>query len=510
MSRRALLALAGGTVAGFGSIPLSQGSALTNAKESRAVITGDYLLDFDAVGLAELVRAGEVTPLALIQAAIGRITALEGRINAMTTLTTERAIKLAPGIPVDSVFAGVPTVLKDLVDFGGVRRTNGSLLSLANVPNESVKYVKAMETAGLNILGMTNTPEFASLALTDNVAFGATRNPWSLEHSAGGSSGGSAAAVAAGYVPLAHGTDGGGSNRIPASCCGVLGMKPSRYRQVSGEGDGGHMLLRTHQCLSRTVRDSATLLAATENHQNQAGYPPVGLVTGQNKRRLRIAYSVNNCFGEAPQTGVREVLEKSAMLCQSLGHEIEEVRNPLDGEALFAALESIMLVGMPSLLAMVEKLSGRPAEEAGILSPATVAIGRYGSRFTGEDYQKGIAYMDRIAEEFSGFFTSYDVWLTPVMSMETPKIGWVDPHSSGSKVIERNRQMLAYTAAANGLGAPAMSVPLFHSSVSSLPVGSQFLAAPGDDRTLYELAYELEAAQPWADRWAPNSAKFIA
>ena len=169
-----------------------------------------------------------------------------------------------------------------------------------------------------------------------------------------------------------------------------------------------------------------------------------------------------------------------------------------------------MLVSMPGLLAMVEKLSGKPAEEAGLLSPAMVAMGRYGARFTSEDYERGIAYMERLAEEFIGFFASYDVWLTPVMSMETPKIGWVGPNSTGPELIERNRRILAYTAVANGIGAPAMSVPLFHSSGSGLPIGSHFIAAPGADRTLYELAYELEAAQPWAERWAPNSAKFIA
>ena len=349
ISRRALLALAGGTMAGIGSVALTGAAAAAGSNGGHAATpdAGDNLLDYDAVGLAELVRTGEVTPRALVQAAARRITALDGGLNAMTTLTTERALDLAARIPADSVFVGVPTALKDLVDLGGVRRTNGSLMSLANVPKESVNYVKAMEKAGLNILGMTNTPEFASLALTDNLAFGATRNPWSLEHSVGGSSGGSATAVAAGYVPLAHGTDGGGSNRIPASCCGVLGMKASRYRQVSGEPDGGQLLLRTHQCLSRTVRDSAALLAATENQQNQAGYPPVGLVTGPGKRRLRIAYSANNCFGEAPEAGVGEVLDRTAKLCRSLGHEVEAVTNPLDGEELFDALESIMLVGMP-------------------------------------------------------------------------------------------------------------------------------------------------------------------
>lgn len=502
ISRRKLLAVAAGTAGTWALMPAP-------AWSTPAVSLSSDLLDYDALGLAKLIREGQVSQREVLQAAIARINSIDSTLNAMTTLTFDRALDNSASISKDSVFAGVPTVFKDLVDVAGVRRTSGSRMFLANVPTASVEYVKAVEAAGLNMLGMTNTPEFASLALTDNLAFGATRNPWSLEHSVGGSSGGSAAAVAAGYVPLAHGTDGGGSNRIPASCCGVLGMKASRYRQVSGEPDGGQLFLRTHQCLSRTVRDSAALLAATENQQNQAGYPPVGLVTGPGKRRLRIAYSANNCFGEAPQAGVGEVLDRTAKLCRSLGHEVEAVPNPLDGEALFDALESIMLVGMPGLLAMVEKLSGRPAEEAGILSPATVAMGRYGARFTREDHDRGVVYLERLAVEFSDFFTRYDLWLTPVIPMETPAIGWMGPNSTGPEFIERNRRILAYTAVANGIGAPAMSVPLFNSSASGLPIGSHFMAAPGADRTLYELAYELEAAQPWAERWAPSSAKYF-
>lgn len=470
----------------------------------------DELLNHDGVGLAQLIRTGQLSSRELLEAAIGRIYALDDELNAMTTLTFQRALGRADQIPVDSVFGGVPTVFKDLIDIAGVRRSSGSRLQLANVPKASVDYVKAVERAGLNMLGMTNTPEFASLALTDNLAFGPTRNPWSLEHSAGGSSGGSAAAIAAGYVPLAHGTDGGGSNRIPASCCGVLGMKPSRYRQVSGEADGGQMFLRTHQCLSRTVRDSASLLAVTEDRSNTAGYAPVGMVQAASKRRLRIAYSVKNCFGEQPEAPVLGVLEKTAKLCESLGHQVEEVLNPVDGEEMFRALEGIMLVGMPSLLGMVENLTGRPAEESGIISPAMVAMGRYANNYTPEDHDKGIAYFNALATRFTGFYEQYDVWLTPVLPIETPPLAYVGPNMNSSVLIERNQRLLSYTAVANGIGAPAMSVPLFQSAVSGLPIGSHFMAAPGADRTLYELAYELEAARPWADRWPPHSARFKA
>ncbi|NCF20683.1 MAG: amidase, partial [Haliea sp.] len=250
ISRRALLTLAGGTIAGLGAGPVLAGASVVEKNAMATAVTQDLeLLRHDGIGLAALVRKGQVTPQLLVQATARRIAALDNDLNAITTLSVDRALNFASSVSSRSTFAGVPTLVKDLVDVGGVRRTNGSLMNLAYVPEESVDYIKAMENAGLGVMGMTNTPEFASLALSDNLAFGATRNPWSLEHTAGGSSGGSAAAVAAGYVPLAHGTDGGGSNRIPASCCGLLGMKPSRYRQLSGEADGGHLFLRTHQCL---------------------------------------------------------------------------------------------------------------------------------------------------------------------------------------------------------------------------------------------------------------------
>ena len=464
------------------------------------------LLDYDAVGLAHLIRNKSVSAKEVIEASIARIDALDGSINALTTRTFERALSRVGDLPSGTVFEGVPTLLKDLIDLGGVRRTNGSLLHLANVPKKSVAFVEAMERAGLSILGMTNAPEFASGALTDNVAFGATHNPWDLSCNSGGSSGGSAAAVAAGYVPLAQGTDGGGSNRIPASCCGIFGMKASRYRQLSGEADGGHYFLRTHQCMSRTVRDSAALLAATENPSNSAGYQPVGLVEGPAKRRLRIAVSIENSFGEQPDKTVAEAIYRTIKLCESLGHEVIALPNPVAGEQLFSASEGIMLAPMPSLIAQVESLVGGPAETSGLLTQATVDMTRYSQRLPKDARQNGLVYFDQLTREFGQFFAKYDLWLTPTIPIEPPKNGYLSHDTPFDLALIRNRQLLSYTMTANGVGAPAMSVPLFQSSATGLPIGSHFMAAPGNDRMLYELAFELEAAQPWAQRWAPHSA----
>ena len=476
--------------------------------QARLPLPADDLLNFDAVGLAQLIRQGELSAQEVVEASIARIEALEPAINALTTRNFSAALARAPKIDASTVFAGVPTLLKDLVDYGGVRRTNGSLLHLTQVPQASVAYVKAMEQAGLNILGMTNTPEFASGALTDNLAFGPTRNPWDLTRNAGGSSGGSAAAVAAGYVPLAHGTDGGGSNRIPASCCGVLGMKASRYRQTSGEADGSHYFLRTHQCLSRTVRDSAALLAVTEALGHPDGYDPVGLIEGPGVKRLRIAVSMENAFGEAPETSVQNVIIKTMQLCEALGHDVIELANPLNGEALFQAAEGITLADLPRLLRYVEFLTGRPAEDAGLLTRATVDVGRYAASLPADARQRGLAYFAELTQNFTPFFDDYDVWLTPTLPIETPSLGYISHDTPFAQAMARNRQLLGYTVASNGIGAPAMSVPLFRSGETGLPVGSHFMAAPGQDRRLYQLAFELEAAQPWAAQWPPLAADY--
>ena len=489
----------------LGGAALSPVAGIASAMPSPTGSLQRQLLEYDAVGLAQLIRAKTISAKEVVNAAITRIDALDEDINALTTETFDRALDRLPDTPPDTLFQGVPTLVKDLIDVGGVRRTNGSRLNLANIPKKSVAYVEAMERAGLSILGMTNTPEFASGALTDNVAFGATSNPWNLTRNAGGSSGGSAAAVAAGYVPLAQGTDGGGSNRIPASCCGILGMKASRYRQVSGEADGGHYFLRTHQCLSRTVRDSAALLAATENPVNRAGYAPVGLVEGASKRRLRIAVSTENSFGEQPEASVLEVLNATVSLCESLGHEVTLVPNSVIGEQMFPAAEGIMLAPMSGLIAQIESISGKRAEETGLLTKSTIDMARYGQSLVKNARQQGVDYFRQLTRDFDRFFDTYHLWLTPTIPIEAPPNGYITHDSAFELALLRNRQLLGYTLIANGIGAPAMSVPLFHSSKTGLPIGSHFMAAPGADRMLYELAFELESAQPWKQRWAPHS-----
>jgi len=469
----------------------------------------DELLNYDALGLAELVRKGEVTPRELVEVTARRIEALDDTINAMTTLTIERALEIAEKISIETVFAGVPFMLKDYIDCTGVRRTDGSSFKLTNVCLNSPDYVKAVEAAGLNLLGMTNLPEFASMVVTDNHAFGPTRNPWDLMRTPGGSSGGSAAAVAAGYTTIVHGTDGGGSNRIPASWCGLLGMKPSRHRMLSGELDDVAPFFRTHQSISRSVRDSAALFALTENTLKNAIYPVVGRIKGPSKRRLRIGLTTKNSFGNEPAPDIKSATEEIAALCEDMGHIITEVPNPINGQAFFQAYTALFLSKFKGMLKPFESLTGKPAEKSGLLTPYTISLLRLAEIFTDSNVEKWEGYMEALTSEIVKFHDQFDVWLTPVTPFESPKIGFFSPDQLYLDIKEKTEEFMSYTALANATGAPAMSVPLSWSKQTGLPIGSHFSAKPGDDQTLYELAFELEEARPWFQQWAPFSAKYV-
>jgi amidase len=243
---------AAATVAGF---PAGQGFAQTRRM--------DELIDEDATGLAVRLRAREFTQAELVETFVRRIEVMNPALNFMTNSAFDRARSKADTIPLDAPFAGVPILMKDMIDIAGLPRTDGSRFMLKNFPKKSVQYVEAVEEAGFNILGQTNVPELASFVITNNDVFGATRNPWNPDYSVFSSSGGSAVAVACGVVPMAHGTDGAGSNRLPPSATGIFGMKPSRRRMRSGEADGGHDIAKTNQMLSRTIRDSALAFSLT-------------------------------------------------------------------------------------------------------------------------------------------------------------------------------------------------------------------------------------------------------
>lgn len=480
--------------------------ASSAAKEAQTQKGPGSLADFarmDAHQIASHIRKGDMTAGEALNQSIAIVNQVNPAINAVVTPAFDMAAERAASMPMDGVLAGVPFLLKDLLDFKGVRCTQGSRLLLENVSETSAPLAEAFEAAGLNVMGKTNTPEFGLLATTEPLALGACRNPWNPEHSTGGSSGGSAAAVASGMVPMAQASDGGGSIRIPASCCGLFGLKPSRGRIVDNSSMPGEIGVRN--VVSRTVRDSALAFSIGEDKGAGAALPTTGLILGPSDRRLKIAFATENYLGDEPDEDVRLALEETASLCESLGHEIIPAKNPVDGEAFINHFLTIWASGPSNLKAMVEQKTGAPAEETGLLEPWTLGLADYFNAKPDGSLAEALSYMARVTGEISEWMSQYDVWLTPVLKSAPPKIGEQAPTVPFETLYERTINYVSYTPLHNATGLPAMSVPLSWNA-AGLPIGSQFAASLGQEATLLALAYELEEARPWKDKWAPTSA----
>jgi amidase len=466
--------------------------------------SGDPFAGLDGVAQAELLRDGEVSAAQLIQAAMQRSAALDPTLNAVVTRSFDRALaRVAHGAP-DGPFAGVPYLLKDLTDWQGVRCTQGSRMLLNHVSAQSPPFVERSEAAGLVVLGKTNTPEFGLLPSTEGLALGVCRSPWDPARSTGGSSGGAAAAVAAGIVPLAEASDGGGSIRIPASCCGVFGLKPSRGRMLADVGPGGPGDLGAHHCVSRSVRDSAWLFALTERSGPDAPFAPVGRVTGPSRRRLRIALATRTYFGNEPDAEVKAATESAARLCAELGHEVVEAAPVISGE-VFAEHFLTLWASGPAQLVEQRGLEPHSAAAAALLEPWTLGLAEEFARKPLGSLEEALVYCGAVERTIDDFFAGVDVWLTPVLTSPPPALGELAPDVPFATLRERCLRYVAYTPVHNVAGTPAMSVPLAWSA-SGLPIGAHFAARRGDEATLLALAYELEAARPWRDRWPRLSA----
>lgn len=497
MDRRQFILGSGATalLAGCGDFSLDRWNKSSNISE---------LAKLDGLGLAEKIRHGELSAREAIETAISHIEMLDGPINAVITRVFERALVRADQGAGKGPFAGVPYLLKDLLDYKGVRLTKGSRSSMNHISDWTPPYVTATEASGLTILGKTNTPEYGLLATTESLFLGACHNPWNLQYSTGGSSGGSAAAVAAGMVPLAQASDGGGSIRIPASCCGVFGLKPSRGRmrqttKLPLPGDIG-----VRHCVSRSVRDSAMLFFYTEIQGNKAILAPTGFVTEPKLKRLKIAFNTKNYFGDEPDPEVKIAIEQTAALCADLGHEIIEVNNPIDGKRFVDAFLTVWASGPAGLKAMIEKQTGKPAEETGLLEPWTLGLAEFFLKKVGNPLADSLSVFQEVTAQVNTFFNDYDVWLTPVLKTPPPRLGEQSPTVPFDTLYDRTINYVSYTPLHNAVGTPAMSVPLGWSK-DGLPIGSQFAAGIGQERLLFALAYELEKAKPWKDMWAPNS-----
>lgn len=496
ITRRNLMTASAALMAWSGHAP----SAIARSASMR-----DPLLEYDGIGLASLVKLKEVTPRELVEASIRRVEALDGKLNAITTRMFDHALRRADHIVPGGPFAGVPFALKDNTDYRGVKTTHGSSFYREHVAAGSAPLVAAHEAAGLNIIGKTNMPEVGIIPSTESRLLGACHNPWSLTRSAGGSSGGSAAAVAAGYMPLAHATDGGGSIRIPASCCGVFGLKPSRRRMIWGSTNQADFAV--DHCVSRTVRDSALLFAITQDRSPDAPYRPLEFVSGPSDTRLKIGLSLRNYFGNAPHPDVQAAIAATARLCESLGHRVVEVENPVSGQEFEEHFFTLFSTRLAQLVDQVQAATGQPATET--LDRFTYDFGARGSSLTADDASRARQYMTTLSRQMTQWMHSVDLLLTPVLSTPPPVLGYLFDQSETYDVMSRRVfDYLPYTPLHNALGMPAMSMPLSMSQ-QNLPIGSHFIARAGGEQTLLELAYELEQAVPWAHRWAPDSAAHL-
>ena len=462
---------------------------------------------YDGLGLASLIAKGEVEAGAVLEAAIERLSNRDDRYRAVVIRMFEEArAQISAGLP-QGPFRGVPFLLKDLhLAWPGVRLTNGSRLFEDSVPDNESELVTRYRRAGLVVFGKTHSPEFGLTTSTESRVFGETANPWNVEHTSGGSSGGASAAVSAGYLPLANASDGGGSIRIPAACCGLFGMKPTRGRMpcgpTRGESWGGMSVVHA---VTRSVRDSAALLDATAGPDLGAPYaaqPPARPFLDEVSEapgKLRIAVQAEAWNGMATHDDCLDALAEAEDLCRSLGHEVVEA--PFDAGAEQLSRAAVTLLATDTLNAMTERADalGRPLVEEDV-EPGTWAIAQFGAARSASDYARAVRTIHQIGRRLAAHMENYDVILSPTMATPPLPLGKLslsnpDREEQGAATLAS----IGFTQLANAAGNPAMSVPLAWNE-GGLPIGIQFLGRMNDEATLFRLAGQLEKAQPWFDR----------
>jgi amidase len=463
----------------------------------------------DAVEIAGRIRRKEVSVLEVTEKAVRDAEALQPSLGFLVTPDFDRAIDKAKRLdagaaPPAGPFAGVPFLVKDLDDYAGLPTFSGSRAMLRSPPAKAQPaYIDCFDKAGLIVIGKSSTPEYGFLPTTEPVGFPPTRNPWNPERSSGGSSGGAAVATAAGVVPFAHASDGGGSIRIPSSNCGLFGLKVSRDRQTPGRPPNRGVDLSVAHCVSHSVRDSATLLAATERHGADAVLPPVGLVTGPDKKHLRVGILTETMLGAQPHPEVRAATENAGKLMESLGHTVEPTKWPVGGAAFAQDFLALWASGAAELVDAVAKAMGRKPDDT-VLEPFTLAMAELVGQMPPDGLSKAVAGLTAAGQAYDRWFDRYDVIISPVLGSPPVPLGWVAGTVDIPHLTERLNAYVGYTTLHNVAGAASMSVPL-HWTADGLPVGVQFAGRAGAEKTLLQLAYELEAAQPWAQRKPPVS-----
>jgi amidase len=462
---------------------------------------------YDGLGLADLVRKKDVTPAELLECAIERAERHNGKLNAIVYKAYDQARAAANNLP-DGPFKGVPFLIKDLgLEVAGMPRTDGTYFKNNEPDTYDGLLTQRYKQAGVNIIGKTNTPEFGITGTTESARLGACRNPWNTNRITGGSSGGSAAAVAAGIVPLANASDGMGSIRIPAACCGLVGMKVTQYRVPQGPEHDDHLAhgYSVHHVVSRTVRDSAAMLDCVDMPEADSPYPmppkvrPYLSEVTTAPGPLRIAFSGETPSGTPVHPEVAAALAKTTKLLESLGHHVEERGLGINYRRLYAASRAVL--GAQSAFRRSEgvKAMGR-MPEPNELEPLTWRDWKYGEKIPGQETMRGLQTLKAMTREIFRFFTTVDVFLTPVLITPVPEIGYLSPVLNEPRDYDkRAAQTFGYTPPFNMTGQPSLSLPLEHSS-DGLPIGMMFTAKWADEATLYRLAGQLEQAHPWIAR----------
>ncbi len=467
----------------------------------------DDLSFVDATELAARIRARDLSPLEAVDAAIARIEALNPSLNAVITPMFELARARARQDLPDAPFRGVPMLLKDVMArYAGVSLTHGSKYVTGYVPDHHSEIVLRYERAGFIVVGKTNTPEFGILPTTEPHAFGASRNPWDRERSTGGSSGGSAAAVASGMVPVGHASDGGGSIRIPAGCCGLVGLKPTRARNPVGPDVGEPLMgLVVEHVVTRSVRDSAAVLDATHGPDLGAPYvapPPkqpflreVGAEVGP----LRIALNVQPATGMPIHGDCVAAATAVAKKCEALGHHVEEAAPRYDGPATSQAFLRVWAAGTAANVASWKLFLKRDPEPDEI-EPLTVALAEMGEAVSAVQLQLAGEYLRRTARKVARWMVDYDVWITPTIAEPPAPLGTFEATADNPLAgFLRAAEYVPFTPMQNVTGQPAISLPL-EMNGAGLPIGVQLAGRFGDEATLLRLAAQLEAAHPWSAR----------
>lgn len=462
----------------------------------------DEYESFDGLGLAELVRQRKVSAAEVLETALDRAEKLNPALNAIVTPLYEEARRTANAALPDGPFTGVSYVIKELVtSVAGTATTSASRLLEGNIAAADSEIVARLRRAGLVIMGKTNSSEFGLAAATEPVLYGPTQNPWKGGISPGGSSGGSAAAVAAGILPMGHATDGGGSIRIPASCCGLFGLKPTRARITAGpEGGEGLAGLASQHAVTWSVRDSAALLDATAGPlPGDPYFPPAPSrtyleETGREPGRLRIAFSIDAPGGAPVDPECVAATLDTARLCEELGHDVAEAAPEFD---VTAARRGFVAVFHANTMANIARATGGGLPEPGLVEPLTRAMAERGAAMPAHVYIHHLQALHRESRRIARFFTNYDLWLTPTLGTPPPPIGtFVTDTDDPDGWMQRLLAFIPFTWIANVTGQPAMSVPLGRSR-AGLPIGSHFLARYGEEGLLFRLAAQIERARPW-------------